>query len=215
MCMFSHTQPIGEGSCFSTLPLPNRLPCHPPTLPYSDLGSLSKKKQIPPLLISSHASPGPVAPSEKSETVLGTQKNSEASEGTATKLQGSDGLGVETGVPFCFSCWLKSAFLALRSILAPPPFSTLPSVVRGRCQDSPLYLVWTHNRDLVFKIVLSCLVANRFQLNKEARRWEGGSGGLVKMQGVGEVGGRREEERCRQLDWKGGFSYHVLPEGSG
>lgn len=39
--------------------------------------------------------------------------------------------------------------------------------------------------------MLSCLVANRFQLNKEARRGEGGPGGLVKMQGVGEVGGRR------------------------
>lgn len=33
--------------------------------------------------------------------------------------------------------------------------------------------------------------------------------------GGGGGGREEEEERCRQLDWKGGFSYHVLPEGSG
>lgn len=64
-----------------------------------------------------------------------------------------------------------------------------------------LYLIRTRDIDLAFKIMLCCLLADRFQLNQEAERWNVRKRGqewqeVIRMQassGEGKEGQRKRD----------------------
>lgn len=66
-----------------------------------------------------------------------------------------------------------------------------------------LYLIRTRDIDLAFKIMLCCLLADRFQLNQEAERWNVRKRGqewqeVIRMQASsgGGVGGTSRVSFC-------------------